>query len=153
MDSRDYPAGRGAVQSRYIKDVLVEFGIAKMLRIRATLAQINAGITLLPALPSVRWRLLDWKKIAIGGNATTATSINIAGTSGGSAVQLGVTAIAALTRSAIVRAGGSNAVVLADGASFVQMDVNTAITAVTVGTAMTVATAFDFFLDYVADPA
>jgi len=148
-----YPQGKGMVAQRYINDVLVSFGIERKLRVRQTIAVVNAGFTLLTALPGVRWRLTDWAMIAIGGNVTSATSVNIIGTSGGSAVQLAVTAIAALTRSAVVRAGASNAVVLADGASFVQMDVNTAVTAITVGSAITVATHVDFLVSYVADPA
>lgn len=149
-DLRHYPEGRGAQVSRYIKDVLVEFNVAKALRLRTTTAQINAGVTLLAALPGVKWQLLDWTMIALGGNAATATSINIIGTSAASAVQLAVTAIAALTRSAIVRAGASNAVVLADGASFAAMDVNTAITAITVGAALATATGIDLFVTYTA---
>lgn len=151
MDIRNYPEGRGAAQSRYIKDVLVEFGARKGLRLRTTTAQINAGVTLLPALPGVKWRLIDWTMIALGGAASAATSVNIVGTAAGSAVQLAVVAIAVLTRSAIVRAGASNAVVLADGASFAQMDVNTAITAIAVGTALATSTGVDIFLEYAAD--
>ncbi len=153
MDSRTYPQGRGAVQERYIKDTLVTFGVAQAKRFRLTTAVVNAGSTLLAALPGVRWRLLDWTMIAIGGNAATATSINIIGTRAGSAVQLAVVAIAALTRSAVVRADMSNAVVLADGASFTQLDANKAVTAITVGSNLATATGIDIFLTYVADPA
>jgi len=148
-DLRHYPEGRGAPQTRFIKDILVEFNVVKTLRTRITLAQANAGVTLLPALPGVKWQLLDWVMIALGGNAATATSLNIAGTSAASAVQLAVTAIAALTRSAVVRAGAANAVVLADGASFAALDVNTAVTCVSVGT-MATATGFDITIDYQA---
>jgi len=152
-DTRNYPEGRGVIKARYIKDVLVTFGIAQMARTRLTTAQVNAGATLLPALPGVKWRLLDWAMIAIGGAATTATSINIQGTRAAATVQLAATAVAALTQSAHVRSGAANAVILADGASFTQLDANTAIRGITVGAAMTVATAIDFLLNYVADPA
>jgi len=149
-DSRHYPEGRGAPQSRFIKDILVEFNVPKKQRTRTTLAQVNAGGALLVALPGVRWQMLDFTMIALGGNAATATSLNIAGVSAASAVQLAVVAIAALTRSAIVRAGATNAVVLADGASFLPMDVNTAITYQSVAATMATATGFDFIIDYVA---
>lgn len=152
-DIRSYPEGRGAAVSRYINDVLVDFGQAKEIRTRVTTAQVNAGFVLLPALPGVRWRLIDARLIAIGGAATTNTSVNITGTSGGSAVQLLAVAIAALTQSAVVRAGAANAAVLANGASFVQMDANTSIRLTNVGSAMTVATHIDAFITYVADPA
>ncbi len=153
QDTRMYPVGSGTAKARNIGSVFVEFGVSKSQRTRVTLAQMNAGLTLLPAVPGVRWRLNDATVIAIGGNAAVGTSVNIIGTRAGSAVQLLVAAIAALTRSAIVRLGAANAVVLADGASQTQLDANTAVTCITVGTAMTTSTAFDILLNYVADPA
>jgi hypothetical protein len=153
QDIRMYPLGAGTPKSRSINNTFVEFGEARMQRTRVTLAQMNAGFTLLPALPGVRWRIMDASIIAIGGNAAVGTSVNIIGTRAGSAVQLLVAAIAALTRSAIARMGATNMVVLADGASNTQLDANTAITVITVGSAMTTATSFDVLLNYVADPA
>ena len=152
-DSRLYPQGTGAPKSRFVSGTLVDFGVAKSQRTRVTLAQMNAGFTLLPARVGVKWRVLDAVVIAIGGNATAGTSVNIIGTVAGSAVQILVAAIAALTRSALVRIGAANAVILADGASFTAMDANTAVTCITVGTAMTTSTAFDVLLTYVADQA
>lgn len=155
-DLRSYPEGRGAVQTRYIKDVEVAFGVIKSFRQRVAAASLTtAGVALscCPALPGVRWRLFDAALIAIGGNATTSTSINIAGTVSAAASELLVVAVAALTRSALVRAGAANAVILADGASFTQMDANTGLTLHSVGGTLTVSTFVDFFVDYVADPA
>ena len=148
-----YPEGSGGVKSRYISGVEVTFGLVRSLRTRLTTAQVIAGADLLPALLGVRWRLFDASLIAIGGAATTNTSVNISAIRSGSAVQLLVVAIAALTQSARVRAGATNAVILADGASFTQVDANTAIRATNVGASMTVATHIDFLLSYVADPA
>lgn len=157
QDSKMYPVGTGSPKSRTISGstgpVFVEFGVAKVQRTRVTLAQINAGITLLPALPGVKWRLVDATVIAIGGAAAGAVSLNIIGTRSAAAVQLLVAAIAALTRSALARLGAANMVVLADGASNTQLDANTAITTIAVGGTMTTATAFDIILTYVADPA
>lgn len=154
-DLRHYPAGRGALVSRYIKDIYVEFGVAKAFRLRYTLAQLNAGQTLLPALPGVKWRLLGGALIAVGGAATAATSVNFAATQAASAVQLWVVTIAALTRSTMVSIGVTPAAgsqtILADGASFAQNDVNTAVTLANVGSAMTTLTSIDVFVDYVAD--
>lgn len=153
-DLKSYPEGAGANKVRYSGGIEIAFGVVKTLRTRLTIAQINLGnIALLPAITIARWRLLDWWMIAIGGAAGAATSVNISGTVAGSAVQLAAVAIAALTQSAVVRAGAANAGVLADGASFTQMDVNTAILAAKVGAALTTSTHVDFFLDYVADPA
>lgn len=121
------------------------------LRTRVTLAQLNAGLTLLPALAGFNYRLYDFTMIAIGGAATTGTSVNIIGTRSAAPVQLGAVAVAALTQSALVRAGAANAVILADGASFTALDVNTAITIITVGSAMTVMTNLDVTLVFAID--
>jgi len=118
------------------------------LRTRVTVAQLNAGITLLPAVPGFKYRLIDAKFIAVGGAATTGTSVALKGTRAAGAVNLVVVAIAALTQSARVKAGETNAVILADGASFTQLDVNTPITVITVGSPMTVLTNLDVDLTY-----
>lgn len=152
-DSRLYPVGSGAPKARTINGTFVEFGVSTKKRTRVTVAQLNAGFTLLPALPGVKWRLLDAVMIAVGGNATTGTSANIIGTRAGSAVQLLAAAVAALTQSAVLRAGAANMVVLADGASFTPLDANTPVTVKTVGSAMTVMTNLDVTLTYVADAA
>lgn len=120
-------------------------------RVRVTVAQLNAGLTVLAAIPGLKYRIVDYKLVAVGGNATTATSVNVRGTRAAGVVELLVVAIAALTRSAVVRAGAANAVVLADGASFTVLDVNTAVTIITVGTAMTVLTDLDVELQYVLE--
>lgn len=153
MDTRLYPQGAGAPKSRIINGVQVDFGVAKQQRTRVTVAQLNAGFTLLPALPGVKWRLIDAAMISIGGAATSGTSANLIGTRAAAAVQLLVSAVAALTQSALLRAGAANAVILADGASFTALDANTAVTCKTVGSAMTVMTNLDVTLSYVADPA
>ncbi len=139
-------------ENRYVRnDTLQAFagvGVEKTLRTRVTLAQLNAGFTLLPAVAGLAYSLIDAMLIAIGGAATTGTSVNIIGTRAAAPVQLVVVAIAALTQSAVVRAGAANAVVLADGASFTPLDVNTPITVITVGAAMTVLTNLDVVVEY-----
>jgi len=155
MDKRMYPTGRGQADERTIGAIEVAFGIAKTIRRRFLVAALTtAGVVFaeMPALVGVRWRIIDVTMIAIGGNVTTSTSINIAGVSAGVATELFVVAIAALTRSAVVRAGAANMVVLADGASYTQQDANAGITAHSVGGTPTVATAVDMFVEYVADP-
>lgn len=157
MDSRMYPQGKGVPAEKFINGVYVPFGVAQTLRQRVTLAQLNAGFNLLPALPTVRWRLLYAMAISIGGAATTGTSVNLIGTVAASAVQLWVVTVAALTRSTAVSMGVTPAAgastILADGASFTQQDANAAVQVITVGSAMTVLTNLDIQLDYVADPA
>jgi hypothetical protein len=128
------------------------------LRTRVTLAQLNAGFTLLAAIAGFAYRLIDLAMIAVGGAATTGTSINVIGTRAAAPVQLGVAAIAGLTQSTLLRAGspfataGTAAIVLlADGASFTPLDVNTPITVITVGAAMTVMTNVDVMLTFAID--
>lgn len=152
-DARVYPESRSMSAVKYIKDVEVAFGVTKTQRFRLSPTQLAAVTVLLPALPGVRWRMIDMAMIAIGGNATTSTSINVSGVLATVANELLVTAVAALTRSALVRAGAANAVILADGGSFTQQDANAAITAKSTVATLTVSTFIDIFLDYVADPA
>lgn len=122
-------------------------GLAKNLRTRLTLAQVNAGATLLAAVPGYKYRLVDYKVIAVGGNAAVGTSVDLTATQSASPALLVVAAQAGLTRSTVVRDGDATGAVLADGASYVQNDVNTAITVAAVGT-FTTATHFDFVLTY-----
>lgn len=151
----DYPQGKGAPVSRFVRDILVEFGVIKFWRQRVPVASLVATLTAFtptPALPGVRWRLVDALAIAIGGNATTSTSANISSVVSGAAVELVAFAIAGLTQSAVLRMGAANAVVLANGASLVQNDANAALGFKLIGGAMTVATHIDFHVHYVADP-
>lgn len=124
-------------------------------RTRVTLAQLNAGFTLLAAIAGFKYRLIDARLTAIGGNATTGTSVNIIGTRAAGAVQLIVAAVARLVQSVrnvtgtpFATAGAEALVTLADGASFTPLDVNTGITIITVGSAMTVMTNIDVDLSF-----
>ena len=74
----------------------------RQLRTRVTAAQVNAGLTLLAAVAGYQYRLIDCTLIAIGGNAGTATSVDINATQS-SAVVLIAAAVAALTRSTVVK--------------------------------------------------
>jgi hypothetical protein len=118
------------------------------LRTRLTTAQVNAGGTLVAAVPGFQIQMVDCAMIAVGGAATSSTSINLAGTQASSTVQLIANAVAGLTQSTVLRAGAANSAVLADGASFAPNDVNTAITYAKVGSNLTVATAIDVLFSY-----
>jgi predicted RecA/RadA family phage recombinase len=122
------------------------------IRKRFTTAEVNAGATILPAVAGIKYRMLDAIMIAIGGAATTVTTVDIIGTLS-SARKLLAGAAANLTQSALLRPGATGGTVLADGASFTQNDVNTAVTIGITGSAMTVATHIDVLLFYAADPA
>jgi hypothetical protein len=150
-----YDAG----ENRYVREDTLS-STEKTLRTRVTVAQLNAGFTLLPAVPGFIYSLIDLMLLAVGGAATTGTSVNLIGTRAAAAVQLAVAAIAGLTQSTILRlgspfatAGTASIVALADGASFTPLDVNTPITIITVGSAMTVMTNLDVVLEYTIVPA
>lgn len=117
-------------------------------RTRFTIAQINAGATLLPAVPGFAYRLVDAQVIAIGGAVTGATDVRLLGTRAAGAVALLAVAVAALLQSAVVRAGAANAAVLADGASFTPLDANTAVTVGKTGGAAATATHVDVIAQY-----
>jgi len=96
-------------------------------RVRVTLAQINAGYELLPAIGGYAYRLIDWGLTAIGGAAATATSVDIIGTRT-TAVRPFVTAVSAMSESTRIGLGHANCVILAQGASFTSLDAGTAVT-------------------------
>lgn len=120
-------------------------------RERVTIANINAGYTLLNALRRGKYRLVEVQLIAIGGAAAAATAVVIQGVQAGATVSLLSTAIAALTQSAVNYPGLANNTILADGASFAPCDVNTGITIAKTGSALTTATHIDVILVYCID--
>lgn len=122
------------------------------IRKRFTTAQVNAGATLLPAIPGARYRMIDAALIAIGGNAATATSVDILATLT-TGRKLVAAAVAGIAQSVVGRAGGSNIAVLADGASFTANDVNTAITIGKTGSDLATATHIDVLFTYAIDSA
>jgi hypothetical protein len=117
-------------------------------RLRFTAAQVNAGATVVPAVPGYAYRLLDAELIAIGGAAAGATDVRLLGTRAAGSVALLVVAVAALTQSALVRAGAANATLLADGTSHTPLDANTPITIGKTGGSLTGATSVDVILSY-----
>lgn len=123
-------------------------------RQRFTAAEVNAGATMLAALPGFKYRVVDAALIAIGGNAATADSVDILGTQAESGVKLMAGLVAGLTRSTLLRAGAAtNGVILADGASFTACDANTAITVGKTGGSLATATHVDVLLSYAIDAA
>jgi hypothetical protein len=117
-------------------------------RFRATIAQVNAGLTLLPKIAGKKYRLVACNAIAIGGAAGAVTTVDILGTQATSSVKLVAFAQASLTQSTVLKDGGSGAAVLADGASYAPCDTNTAITIGKTGSAVDTATHIDVSLSY-----
>lgn len=120
------------------------------LRQRVTTANVNAGTTLLAAMPGLRYRVVDVSLISIGGAASGATSVDVRATQSASGVNLLAAAVAGLTQNTLLRAGATNAAILAGGVSFVANDVNTAITLNATGTLAT-STNIDVLLSYVIE--
>lgn len=130
-------------------------GLELSLRTRASAAQVNAGLVLLPALLGYKYRITDVTLIAIGGNAATATSVDIVTTQGGSSARPVVAAVAALTRSAVVKPNSANVSVLADGASFIANDDNSGVyvSKQSAGGDLGTATHVDVILSYIIEAA
>ena len=120
---------------------------------RVAVGDVNAGKTLLPAIDGFKYRLVDAKAISVGGAAAAVTTVDILGTQSSASVKLIALTQANLLQSAVLRAGGTGAAVLADGASFMPCDENTAITIGKTGNDVTTATHIDVHLQYVIEEA
>lgn len=151
-----------AQDSSYLTAVYLERGTGRVVsqagggavyqqRFRTTIANVNTGVTLLPAQAGLKYRVIDMSMISVGGATATCTTVDVLGTQATASVKLLAVAVAALTQSALVRAGASNATILADGASFVANDVNTAVTIGKTGISCATATHIDLILTYAID--
>jgi len=119
-------------------------------RFRVAIADIIAGYTILAALSGFKYRMIDCLAIAIGGAAGTVTTVDVLGTQS-SSVKLFAFAQAQLTQSTVLRPGVAGCAVLANGASFVACDDNTAITVGQTGSDIDTATHVDLILTYAID--
>lgn len=126
--------------------------LVNTIRSHATIAAINAGFTLLPAVVGYKYRMVECLAIAVGGNVTSVTTVDVKGVQS-SLVKLVAFAQAQLTRSAVLRTGATGAAVLADAASFDPCDANTAITVDITDSDITVATHVDFIFSFVLEAA
>ncbi len=156
QDTREYPTGRRGLKPRYLKNALgakvyVNPGVEEVLRQRFTLAEVNAGLTFLPAVPKYGYRVVDAECTAVGGAAAAGTTVDLLGVSGGSARKIVAWAQANLTQSTKLRAGATGAAVLADGASLTRNDINTGLSIGKTGSSFTTATHFDVVVRYVLE--
>lgn len=127
--------------------------VVYQVRLRATIAEVNAGLDLVAAPPAgFKLRMVDAILIAEGGAAAGATSVRVSGTSGSSAVHLVTAAVAGLTQNTVARIGATNIGALAAGASFEAMDEATGLTLNANGT-LTTATHIHALVSYVIDEA
>ena len=121
------------------------------LRKRVLIADVNTGVTLLAAVPGVKYRLVNVGLIAYGGavTSTTATGAAVSATQSASVVAPYTVAKAQLTQSALNQFGTASTTLLADGASTVANDANTAVTFKAAGgTDLAGATGIDVILTY-----
>lgn len=138
-----------AIDAALINGQVVGDTLIRSLRVRHTVAELNSGQVLLPALPGFKYRLIDYKVISVGGAMGTATSLEIEGDQSG-AVDLVSIAAAALTENATNTDPLANNTVLAAGATYVANDANTAISLSSTGTADTM-THVDILLTYTVE--
>jgi hypothetical protein len=129
----------------------VQHGGVLNIRARFTIAQINAGVTLLPAVTNFGYRMVDAYAVAYGGAVGATTGVDLTATLSTSR-KLVAFKQAGLTQSTMLRAGAAtNGVLLADGASFTRNDVNTAITVIKDGSDLTTATGVDISFSFVIE--
>jgi len=174
MDSKLYPVGAGGVKSRYVAGVLKFFrqsdateyyaidpankriiipDTVRQIRTRFTVAQVNAGATILAALVGYKYRMVDAAAIAIGGAASAATGVDILATLSSSR-KLVAFKVAGLTQSTLLRAGtATNGIILADGASHTANDANTPVTVLKDGSDVATSTHIDILFKYVIEVA
>jgi hypothetical protein len=141
--------GADAVEADNIADGAVgaaalAAGAVLSIRHRVSAAEVDAGHALVTPPAGMALRLVDCALIAIGGGAAGATTVDILD----GATKLVAAAVAGLTQSALLRAGAANAVVLADGASFVARAADAVISIGKTGDALTGCTYVDVLLSY-----
>lgn len=119
-------------------------------RQRFTVAQVNAGATLVAAIAGKTIRMTACTVAAIGGAVAAVTTVDVLGTLSTSR-KLVAFAQASLTQSNVLKDGGTGAAVLADGASYTANDAGTAITVGVTGSAITTATHIDFNFSYAVE--
>ena len=122
-------------------------------RKRFTIAQVNAGAEILPAKIGHKYRMVSARAIAIGGAVGATTTVDILATASAASRKLVAFAQASLLQSAVLQDGAAGAAVLADGASYTQNDVNTAVNIGKTGANLTTATHVDILISFVLEKA
>jgi hypothetical protein len=148
QDNVTITSGTATLQSLTVTGSAVIAGAIMNVRRRFTIAEVNAGATLVPAVAGRTIRMVACKAIAVGGAAGAVTTVDVLGTLS-TARKLVAYAQANLTQSAVLADGGTGAAVLADGASYTANDAGTAITVGKTGSNVTTATHIDVIFDYV----
>jgi hypothetical protein len=146
-------SGDMVLQALSGETVFARAAAVQNIRTRFTIAEVNAGATVLAAVPGFKYRMVACKAISVGGAAAAVTTVDVLGTQSASGVKLVAYAQANLTQSTVLVDGGTGGTVLADGASYATNDVNTAITVGKTGASVTTATHIDIIFSYVVEAA
>lgn len=141
-------SGNATLQTLTVTGTVSITGMVQNVRQRFTIAEINAGATLVAAVAGKSIRMVTCKAIAVGGAAGAVTTVDVIGTAT-TARKLVAFAQANLTQSTVLTDGGTGAAVLADGASYTANDAGTAVTVGKTGSNVTTATHIDVIFDYV----
>jgi hypothetical protein len=141
-------SGNATLQTLTVTGSVVAAGAVMNVRQRFTIAEVNAGATLVAAVAGKSIRMVSCKAIAVGGAAGAVTTVDVLGTLS-TGRKLVAFAQANLTQSAVLTDGGTGAAVLADGASYTANDAGTAVTVGKTGSSVTTATHIDVIFDYV----
>lgn len=141
-------SGNATLQTLTVTGTVSITGMVQNVRQRFTIAEINAGATLVAAVAGKSIRMVSCKAIAVGGAAGAVTTVDVIGTAT-TARKLVAFAQANLTQSTVLTDGGTGAAVLADGASYTANDAGTAVTVGKTGSNVTTATHIDVIFDYV----
>ncbi len=145
-------AGETALHSHAVPATVVQNK-----RQRVAIGDINTGATILPAIEGKAYRIIDIALVAYGGNLAAtaeATGVAVSGTQSAAGAALFTVPVASLTQSTLIHSScaGSSAFILADGASFVANDANTAVTVQAVGGSdLITATGIDVIISYVIE--
>jgi hypothetical protein len=141
-------SGNATLQTLTVTGTVSITGMVQNVRQRFTIAEINAGATLVAAVAGKSIRMVSCKAIAVGGAAGAVTTVDVLGTLS-TGRKLVAFAQANLTQSTVLTDGGTGAAVLADGASYTANDAGTAVTVGKTGSNVTTATHIDVIFDYV----
>jgi len=117
-------SGNATLQTLAVTGSVVAAGVVMNVRQRFTIAEVNAGATLVAAVAGKSIRMVSCKAIAVGGAAGAVTTVDVLGTLS-TGRKLVAFAQANLTQSTVLTDGGTGAAVLADGASYTANDAGT----------------------------
>jgi hypothetical protein len=143
-------SGDWGVANTSYQTILDRGAIVQNIRTRFTVAQVNVGAELLPAVAGFGYRMVACTAISVGGAASATTTVDVLGTLSSSR-KLVAYAQASLTENTVLTDGHTGAAVLAAGASYTTNDANTAINVGKTNSNVATATHIDINFSYVLE--